>query len=262
MGKQFRFTDEQRKYLQEWCWKRPADRVIAAAYLLDIEHVISEWKCEIERHPPSLIREQISHAECIQHKAAELLQALDGLPKDVADQLNVTWLRLKYGDAYFEQHREACRKDKKNKTALRNAFISGLNSFAPDRHQSPQLIQTELSKLPLDFIQHTEIVLDYLRVLVQASGDVSDMHKQAKQWHNKEAEERLLLGIALAYEHHFGKLPSSANSRTAQPESASPFRKLVRELEAILNLELGAPLIRNAITILNKYRKDLRTVAA
>lgn len=73
-----------------------------------------------------------------------------------------------------------------------------------------------------------------------------------KNWHNKEAEEQLLYSLALFYKDHFGKLPSAANQRAGQPESASPFRKFLVELSGILRIKLGANIIRDVLGALKR----------
>lgn len=257
MKSDFRFTEAQQKNLLD-CWKKPCDKKIAAIFISEAECIIAGWKFETTRFPPTPIRSRISSAEDIQTKALDLLNALDNLPKDVAGLIGVIWLREKYGNAYFEQHAESCHKDQENETVIRNLLGSAFSQLSPERAAKWKPIPLETSKLPPDFPLATKEAIAYLSPLCRAAGITASLHRESKQWRNKEAAQNLLLALALSYKHNFGKPPSAANARTGQPESASPFRKFITAIESIIRLKLGAPLIREAVNTVRTYRETPR----
>lgn len=256
MGKlSFCFEDEQRNRLLS-CWKRPRDRETAAAYLLDVEWIVARWLQKQEQHPPTGVKEQITRTGDLCEKAQALLASLECLPQDIAELLNIFWLRQKYGERYFKMHEEAYRKDHENNTALRMAVIAGLQGFACGDAPETQTIVSEVSKLPPDFLQQAKVTIDFLRVVESASQKMATSIQGQKNWHNKEVEENLLYSLALLYEDHFGKLPSAANQRAGQPESASPFRKFLVELCSILGIKLGANIIREVLGALKRIHLE------
>lgn len=251
----FCFNDEQRTALLT-CWKRPRDREIAAAYLTEAEWIVASWLQKLEQYPPTGVKDQITHAGDLCGKAQALLASLECLPQDMAGLLNVFWLRQQYGETYFRMHEEAHRKDYENTTTLRMPVIAGLRGFATDNAPETPIVVSEVSKLPPDFFQQAKITIDFLRGVEIASRKMAASIRGSKNWHNKEAEENLLYSLALLYEDHFSKLPSAANPRTGQPESASPFRKFLAELRGILGVKLGADITREVVGALKKIRLD------
>lgn len=256
MGKSdFRFNDEQRTALLT-CWKRPRDRKIAAAYLLEVEWIVASWQQKKEQYPPTGVKKQIILAGDLCGKAQALLESLECLPQDMAGLLNVFWLRQQYGEAYFRMHEEAHRKDHESNYALRMAVIAGLRNIAFDNVPETPTLVSEVSKLPPDFFLQAKITINFLRGVEIASRKMAASIQGQKNWHNKESEENLLYSLALLYRDHFGKLPSAANPRTGQPESASTFRKFLAELCGILGIKLGANIIREVLGALKRIHLE------
>lgn len=252
MGSQgFHLDDKQRDKLLT-CWMRPRDRKIAAAYLQDVELIVTEWMQRRKQHPPTDIKAQIAAADDLRGKAETMLVSLEHLPQDVAKLLNTVWLWQKYGDEYFKLHEEAYRKDIESCAPRKMALAAFVRGFAPEGSLPPQPEVSELSKLPSDYFKQANVAADFLRGVADASREIVWMLKNAKQWHNKGAEEGLLYSLAIRYEHHFGKLPSAANARKEQPESAAPFRQFAAELSNIIGHKLGADIIRKVVGALKK----------
>ncbi|TAJ78868.1 MAG: hypothetical protein EPO42_07210 [Gallionellaceae bacterium] len=156
MGKlAFRFKDEQRNRLLS-CWKRPRDRETAAAYLLEVEWAIASWLQKQQQHPPTGIKKQITHAGDLCKKAQALRTSLECLPHDMAELLNVIWLRQRYGETYFRMHEEAHRKDHESNIPLRMAVTAGLQVFACDNALETSAVVSEVSKLLPDFFSTGE----------------------------------------------------------------------------------------------------------
>jgi len=248
----FRFKEEQRNKLRDY-WKRPRDREIAAAYLLEVEWIVASWQQKKEQYPPTGVKKQIARAGDLCGKAKSLLASLECLPWDVAELLNIVWLRQKYGEAYFRKYEEACRKDCEHNK--RGMALAAAQALVPDRYPANSPDVSELSKLPPDFFKQAGVTTDFLRVVINASQEIATFKRGAKQWHNKEAEENLLYSLALSYKVHFGKLPSAANPRKGQPESAAPFRQFVAELSIILGCKLGADIAREVVSALTKLQR-------
>lgn len=238
----FRFTEEQRQRLLT-CWKRPGDKKAASEFIKFSELLIADWLVENQQSPKTSIRNQIAQASNIRGKAKDLLIALDDLPNDVAAFINVGWLRERYGESYFEQHSEACRKDRENNSPKRIVARAFLQAFYPKNET--ETFQSEFSKLPPNFEQSTVEVSDYLRALIVAAGDMATILRDSKQWHNKEAEKDLLLSLAICYADNFGKPPSAANK--GKTGSESPFRKFLADLEDMFEWNFGTPLIREVV---------------
>ena len=133
--------------------------------------------------------------------------------------------------------------------------LAAAQALVPDRYPANSPDVSELSKLPPDFFKQAGVTTDFLRVVINASQEIATFKRGAKQWHNKEAEENLLYSLALSYKVHFGKLPSAANPRKGQPESAAPFRQFVAELSIILGCKLGADIAREVVSALTKLQR-------
>lgn len=251
MGKlPFRFEDEQRNRLLS-CWKRPRDCKIAALYLQEAERLIAHWQVKNNRNPPTTIKEQIALADDLRINVERNPALLEQLPQDFEALLSTIWLHLKYGEDYFQQHSEACRKDAANNTVSSVMIDAVIRCFAPDGAPTPAPIESEFSKLPPNYFQQDKSDADFLRLVANAAGEIAWMLRGARSWHNKSAEEELVFLLALSYKHHFGKLPSAGNA--GKEGLASPFRSFVAELSNMLECKLGACKIRDVLGALKKH---------
>lgn len=228
---EFKFTDTQRQGLLK-CWKRQGDRLRAKEFLDDVESRIDRWLPETTK-PRTSEAKKIAIAKRIQQAATEMLGALNDLPPDVAELLNVVWLRKAYGDGYFQRHSEACEADRKTAPArmVRAGFVRGLTG------QEPPEDVTELSKLPPDFLTQVETVMTFLLPLTDAAKEIEEAWRGSKQWQDKDLEKQLMFAAALDYRRHFDKPPSPANG--------SSFRKFAAELSKILSgFDFGACIVK------------------
>lgn len=247
----FSFNDEQRKALLA-CWKRVRDREIANKYLDEVELIVEKWLQKQKCRPSTGVKEQITRSNELCKKAQELLSSLEGLPQDMAELLNVFWLRQQYGEKYFRMHEEAHRKDSENNTALRMAVIAGLRCFACDNAPEASTIVSEVSKLPPNFFQQAKVTIGFLRGVESASREMATSIKEQKNWHNKEAEENLLYSLALIYKDCFGRFPAAANA--GKEGLASPFRSFLTNLSSILGCKLGVDITREVLNALKANR--------
>jgi hypothetical protein len=219
-----------------------SDRERANAYLDDAELSISIWLPHT-KNPPTSTAQKIAHAKRLSNAASELNSALEAMPTDVADFLNVIWLRFCYGNDYFKRHSEACEHDKKNQmNRIFYAFASALST-----EPRPPYV-TETDKLPPDFHKKLPGVQDFLRALRFAATEMAAMETGAKQWQNVELERELALFLALSYRKHFGKPPSSANG--------SSFRKFAAELSRLLGYRLGANTVAYACDAVKIHQEN------
>lgn len=235
----FKFKESQRAKLLK-CWPRKAEQHQAGVFLDFAESVISGWLPKTIPGPTP-VKEQIKKAGRIRLAAREMVAALEDMPEDVAGLLNVIWLRDKYGEDYFHQHAEASRKDQKNQMAQLLEVCACALAGKP----SPSFTSA-LDKLPPDLPRMLPVILDALKHLECAAFDLANMTRGCKNWQNKELEQELAIGLALAYADHFDKLPSPANG--------SNFRKFAAELSEILGFELGAGTVAYACDAVRIYR--------
>jgi len=181
---EFSFTDEQRKKLLK-CWRRPREREIATLYLQGAERWIRYWQEEGYPDKSKAIKQQIELANNLRMNVEKTPSLLDNLPKDFEKMLATVWLQHKYGEAYFQQHSEACRKDAANNTVRRMMAFAALQGLAPAGAEELSPIETELSKLPPDYFQQTKTKLppdyfqqaktdaDFLRIVASAANELT-----------------------------------------------------------------------------------------
>lgn len=230
---EFKFTPKQRVDLLKAGWKRETDLERAGRFLDGAEICITGWLLKTKTTPPTSTKNKIAYAKNIHQVAQEMLEVLEHMPHDVADVLNIGWLKDRYGDNYFRQHSEACRQDTANNlNYLYEVLAHGLaGTDMPTR-------ATELSKLPPNMSKQLPLVIDFLTSLSVSANTMADREKNAKQWQNKDIEKSLALWLALEYETVFGKVPSKANG--------SNFRLFAAKLSKILGYDLGASVVAYA----------------
>lgn len=229
---EFRFSDEQRAALCA-CWKRPREREIAALYLQEVERLIKHWLGETDPDKTTAIKQQIELANKLKINVEKTPELLEQLPQDFEELLSTVWLYHKYGEAYFQQHSEACRKDAANNTASRIMAFAALQVLAPARAKEVTPIKTEFSKLPPNYFQQTKTDADFLRAVASAANEIAWMLRGSKAWLEKPDEEHLIYLLAYSHERHFDKLPSHGNE--SQYGYPSPFRSFLAELSKIIN---------------------------
>lgn len=228
----FHFNDEQLIALRD-CWKRPRDREIAAAYLQEVERLISMWADENSPHPPTSIKRQIELARKLQLNVENSPELLDQIPWDLEKLLATMWLRHQYGDEYFRRHEEACRKDHARNSARQIMLRSALRALAPDRAGRYPEPVSELSKLPPDYFQQSKSDPAFLRAVAEIAREISWMLKGSKSWLEAPDDERgLIYLLAFSYRDHFGKLPSAANQ--GRDGNLPPFRGILKILAEII----------------------------
>lgn len=227
---EFKFTDTQRQELLR-CWKREGDHSKAGNFLTDVEFRIGMWLPKTVE-PRKSEAEKIAIAKRVQRAATQMLGALLDLSPDVAAFLNVMWLHEAYGAEYFQRHSAACEAAEKlsAEKAYRVGFIRGLTD------KEPPEVPTEVSQLPPDFLAQIETVKTWLQHLEAASEQMGKILSGAKKWQDKELEKELLFAVALDYQRHFGKPPSSKNG--------SSFRKFAADLSRISGFEFGACIVK------------------
>jgi hypothetical protein len=240
----FKFTEGQRAKLLK-CWPRKAEQKQAETFLDFAEGSISRWLPKRLKPGPTPVKEQIKKAERIGSAAREMVAALEDMPEDVAGHLNVGWLRRKYGEEYFRQHKEACRNDMGNQKARLYEVLANATAGQPISHR-----ESERDKLPPDLPRMLPAILDTLKPLEDAAFDLANMTRDAKNWQNKELEQNLAISLALEYERIFEKPPSPANG--------SNFRKFAAELSKILGFELGAGTVAYACDAVRILRQTQR----
>lgn len=254
----FHFSDKQREALRD-CWKRSREREIAPLYLLEVERLIKHWQGTASK--TTTIKQQIALANNLKINVEKTPALLEQLPQDFEKLLDGVWLHHKYGEAYFTQHSEACRKDAVNNTPRRMMLDAVIRGLAPAGAKEASPIRTEFSKLPPNYFQQTKTDADFLRIVASAASEIAWMLKESKSWLEKPDEEYLIFLLAYLYEHHFGKLPSAANE--GHLGYISPFRSFLAELSKIINeqapdhlreCKFGAPITRKILMVINKSR--------
>lgn len=254
----FHFSDKQRAELCA-CWKRSREREIATSYLQEVERLIRHWQDE----KTTAIKQQIALANNLRINVGKRPALLEQLPQDFEMLLATVWLHHKYGESYFQQHSEACRKDKAaaNNTVRRMMAFAALQGLDPAMAKEVTPIKTEFSKLPPNYFQQIKTDADFLRIVADAANEIAWMLRESKAWLEKPGEERLIFLLAYLYENHFGKLPSAEAG--GQQRYQPPFRRFLAELSKIINeqapfhlreCKFGVPLTRKVLMAIKNSR--------
>lgn len=255
----FRFNDKQIKALSE-CWKRPKERVIAELYLREVEGLVAQLMENNTSNQSTSIKDQIALASALRNNVVNRPKLLEQLPRDFEKLLATVWLRHKYGESYFQQHSEACRKDAENNTVRRMLVAAAVQGLAPPGAKNTPTVKTELSNLPPNYFQQIKTDADFLKIVAVAAADIEWFLKGSKTWLDKSDDQKgLIFMLIFSYERHFGKLPSVANK--GRDGYLPPFRGFLILLSEIINSQkgyfqvtLGAPITRDLLEVINKMR--------
>ena len=225
MASHFRFNTKQSSDLSA-CWKRPKEREIAALYLRDVEGLVARWLGENTSDQSTSIKDQIALARDLRINVVNSPNLLENLPQDFEGLLATAWLFHKYGEAYFQQHSEACRKDAANNTARQIMAAAAAQALSPTGSKKAPSIKTEFSKLPPNYFQQIKTDADFLKSVAGVASEIEWLLKRSTAWRDKsDDEKKLMLMLIFSYENHFGKLPSAANE--GRDGYLSPFRRFL-----------------------------------
>ena len=263
MASHFRFNTEQISDLAA-CWKRPKERRIAALYLRDVEGLVGQWRGNNARNQPTSIKEQIALAMDLRINVVNSPNLLEELPRDFEVLLATVWLHHKYGESYFQQHSEACRKDAAKNTARRLMLRAAIKELSPTGVKAAPTVKTELSKLPPSYFQQIKTDADFLKIVANAAAEIEWFLRESKAWLDKPGDEKgLVFMLAYLYEQHFGKLPSVANK--GRDGYLPPFRGFLISLSKIVTehasnfreYKFGAPMARDVLGAIKKSRASV-----
>jgi len=211
----FEFTIEQRNDLIK-AWPRKKDKELANSFLDKAQSSVELWN-HINQGDKKTIPEKRDYANDLLKHSNSLIELFDRLPTDLINNIHaLTQVRL-----YVEKYKYDFYQAKE--------YLHVITTHKDYRHMS-------YSSYP-SFEEIVEVLEPFLKLIADVAKEITEWKAPSGQ--DKGYEKLLIQFLAEGYYCTFNKAPSSGNGGN--------FRKFTDRLSTILNVQLGADIVREVL---------------